>query len=79
MCIRDSKQTLRIVQPRFLVRQGDKSSVQAVWAKACRGAMVRFVCDNQIARAEDLPAFTYEGFVYDTAASTADVPVFVRG
>lgn len=76
---RELKQTLRIVQPRFLVRQGDKFSVQAVWAKACRGAMVRFVCDNQITRAEDLPAFTYEGFVYDTAASSADVPVFVRG
>ena len=76
---RELKQSLRIVQPRFLVRQGDKLSVQAVWAKACRGAMVRFVCDNQITRPEDLPAFTYEGFVYDTAASTADVPVFVRG
>ena len=69
---------LRIIVPRFIVQSGDKRTVQAVWAKACRGAMARFVCDNQISRPEDLAAFSHEGFVYDVAVSTPNVPVFVR-
>ena len=69
---------LRIIVPRFIVQSGDKRTVQAVWAKACRGAMARFVCDNQISRPEDLSAFSHEGFVYDVAVSTPNVPVFVR-
>lgn len=38
--------------------------MQAVWAKSCRGAMVRYILTNKISDPEDLKAFSYEGFEY---------------
>ena len=56
---------VKVIQPLFYVRQKDgRLKMQAVWAKACRGAMVRFILTHQIAHPEDLTAFSYEGFEY---------------
>ena len=56
---------VKVIQPLFYVRQKDgRLKMQAVWAKACRGAMVRFVLAHQIAHPEELAAFSYEGFEY---------------
>ncbi len=70
---------VKVIQPLFYVRQRDgRLKMQAVWAKACRGAMVRFVLTNEIARPEDLAAFSHEGFEYAPELGEPAFPHFVR-
>ena len=54
-----------VVQPQFLVRNGQGiPKVQAVWAKACRGAMTRYVITHRMTDIHQLKDFAYEGFTY---------------
>ena len=70
---------VKVIQPLFYVRQKDgRLKMQAVWAKACRGAMVRFVLTHQIAHPEELAAFSYEGFEYAPQLGEWAFPHFVR-
>lgn len=70
---------VRVIHPLFYVRQRDGHlKMQAVWAKACRGAMVRFVLTNQIAQPSDLALFEHEGFVYTEELGDSNHPHFVR-
>ena len=70
---------VKVIQPLFYVRQKDgRLKMQAVWAKACRGAMVRFVLAHQIAHPEELAAFSYEGFEYAPQLGEWAFPHFVR-
>ena len=70
---------VKVIQPLFYVRQKDgRLKMQAVWAKACRGAMVRFILTHQIAHPEDLTAFSYEGFKYAPQLGEWTFPHFVR-
>ena len=70
---------VKVIQPLFYVRQKDgRLKMQAVWAKACRGAMVRFVLTHQIAHPEELAAFSYEGFEYAPQLGEEAFPHFVR-
>ena len=72
-------QEVKVIQPLFYVRQKDgRLKMQAVWAKACRGAMVRFVLAHQIAHPEELAAFSYEGFEYAPQLGEEAFPHFVR-
>lgn len=70
---------VRVIQPLFYVRKGDDLKVQAVWAKSCRGAMVRYILQNQISHPEQLQAFEHEGFVFDPHLGDPSYPHFVRG
>lgn len=68
----DWKRVLReltVIQPLFYARNshGDLQ-MQAVWAKACRGAMVRYILENRITQPEALTAFTHEGFSFNPSA-----------
>ena len=68
-----------VVQPLFYVRQKDgRLKMQAVWAKSCRGAMVRFILNNRLVTPEELSAFNYEGFEYAPLLGDANDPHFVR-
>lgn len=71
---------LKVVQPAFYVRRGEKLSVQAVWAKTCRGAMVRFILENKITDVESLRTFSYEGFNFAFADENTNPQrlVFIR-
>ncbi len=70
---------VKVIQPLFYVRQKDgRLKMQAVWAKACRGAMVRFILTHQIAHPEELAAFSYEGFEYAPQLGEWAFPHFVR-
>lgn len=72
-------QEVKVIHPLFYVRQKDGGmKMQAVWAKSCRGAMVRFILQNQITIPEELKAFSYEGFEYDTKLGEESYPHFVR-
>lgn len=79
---------LRVVHPLFYVRQPSSRSgglkggadlkIQAVWAKACRGAMARFIFEHQLATPDELCAFSYEGFEFNPDYGDADFPHFIR-
>ena len=52
-------QEVRVIHPLFYVRQRDgRLKMQAVWAKSCRGAMVRFILQNKLVMPEELKAFS---------------------
>ncbi len=70
---------VRVIQPLFYVRKGDDLKVQAVWAKSCRGAMVRYILQNQVSHPEQLLAFEHEGFVFNPRLGEPSYPHFVRG
>lgn len=70
---------VKVVHPLFYVRQKDGGlKMQAVWAKSCRGAMVRYILTNRISNPEDLKAFSYEGFEYNPNIGEEQYPHFVR-
>lgn len=68
-----------VVQPHFYIRQKDGSlKTQAVWAKSCRGAMVRFILNNRLVTPEELSGFCYECFEFAPQLGDTTVPHFVR-
>lgn len=70
---------LQVVHPLFYVRQPNgRLKVQAVWAKTCRGAMVRHILKHRISQPTDLQGFAYEGFCYAPQLGEAAFPHFVR-
>lgn len=70
---------VKVIQPFFYVEQENgKLKVQAVWAKTCRGAMVRFILNNHITSPQELKAFSYEGFEYEAQLGEETFPHFVR-
>ncbi len=72
--------TVKVIQPLFYVRQQNGLlKMQAVWAKSCRGAMVRFLLENRMTSPEQLTAFSYEGFEYSPEYGEELFPHFIRG
>lgn len=70
---------VKVVHPLFYVRQANGSlKMQAVWAKSCRGAMVRFILQNRITNPEELKAFSHEGFEYSPHHGEEAYPHFIR-
>lgn len=70
---------VKVVHSLFYVRQANGSlKMQAVWAKSCRGAMVRFILQNRITNPEELRAFSYEGFEYSPHHGEEAYPHFIR-
>lgn len=69
---------VKVIQPQFYVRQKDgEIKIQAVWAKTCRGAMVRMILERQIAKPEEILSFAYEGFEY-MPESEENHPHYIR-
>ena len=72
-------QQVQVIHPLFYVRQSDGTlKMQAVWAKSCRGAMVRHILQNQIASPEALKTFSYQGFEYSPHHGETAYPHFIR-
>lgn len=70
---------VKVVHPLFYVRQANGSlKMQAVWAKSCRGAMVRFILQNRITNPGELKAFSHEGFEYSPHHGEEAYPHFIR-
>jgi len=68
-----------VIHPLFYVRQANGSlKMQAVWAKSCRGAMVRYILENRLTSPDDLKTFSYEGFVYSPIHGEESFPHFIR-
>ena len=72
-------QEVTVVHPLFYVRQKNGNlKMQAVWAKSCRGAMLRYILTNRITSPNDLSGFSYEGFEYAPLLGEPTWPHFVR-
>ena len=68
-----------VVHPLFYVRQKDgRLRMQTVWAKACRGAMARYILCRCPLTLDELAAFSYEGFEYAPQLGEKAFPHFVR-
>ena len=68
-----------VVHPLFYVRQKNGSlKMQAVWAKSCRGAMLRFILTNRLVSPNGLCDFSYEGFKFAPQLGEPAWPHFVR-
>ncbi len=63
------EQEVRVVTPDFQVWKGGELKTIVIYAKMCRGEMVRFIIKNRIERPEDLKTFTWEGFALDESRS----------
>lgn len=64
------EQEVRVISPEFQVRKDGQLKTIVIYAKMCRGEMVRFILKNRIERVEDLRGFTWEDFVLDEQLST---------
>ena len=67
-----------VIKPYFYVRTKGALKVQAVWAKSCRGAMLRQVLMGSLTRPEELKAFDYEGFRYAKGYGDEEHLYFIR-
>lgn len=72
------KNEVQIIQPLFYVKKGNDLKMQAVWAKTCRGAMTRFIIENQITNPLHLQDFSYEGFIFQPSLGDNNHLLFVR-
>lgn len=67
---------VRVVEPRFVVRAGERTKVVTVHAKMCRGAMANEIIKSRISSVDDLKAFLYDG--YSFSGNDGDVLTFTR-
>lgn len=70
------RKAVRIIEPAFKVRKGDKLRTIVVYTKMCRGALARHVIVQQTHNPNALKAFEYDGFAYDKQESKGDHWVF---
>ena len=64
------EEEVRVITPEFQVWKGGQLKTIVIYAKMCRGEMLRYIIKNRIENPEDLKAFTWEGFAYDEGRST---------
>ena len=69
---------VKVIKPLFYVRRQGQLRMQAVWAKAGRGAMVRYLLQVAADQPAALADFAYEGFSYAPHLGEPAFPHFVR-
>lgn len=67
---------VRIITPEFQVWKGGQLKTIVIYAKMCRGEMVRYIIKNRIEHPEALKAFTWEGFSLNKELSSDNHWVF---
>lgn len=67
-----------IVKPDFYIRKAGKLKSVTMYAKMCRGRMIRHIIDQRAEKVSDLKSFTWEGFRYDEERSDGTRLVFIR-
>lgn len=58
------EQELKVVQPVFKELRNGRPRTIVVRAKSCRGAMARFILENELKNPDELTGFDYDGYVY---------------
>lgn len=68
---------VNVIQPLFMVDQGNILKAVSVYAKSCRGAMTSYILRNQLTSPEEFLSFTYDGFTYDKNYGDESHPHFI--
>ena len=68
----------RIITPVFKEFKNGKFSIVMMYAKHARGAMARYLIQNQISNIEELKLYNIDGYSFDTNQSNENEWVFVR-
>lgn len=68
----------RIITPVFKEFKNGKFSIVMIYAKHARGAMARYLIQNQFANIEELKLYSIDGYTFDANQSTENEWVFVR-
>ncbi|OUP10024.1 hypothetical protein B5F34_06025 [Mediterranea sp. An20] len=71
-CWKQVEHEVRVVTPEFQVWKVGKLKTVTVYAKMCRGEMVRYLIKNRVDTPDAMRDFTWEGFRLDESRSTAD-------
>ena len=69
---------LPVITPQFKDRKDGKARIVSFYAKKARGAMARYIIQNQVQSAEDLKGFNMGGYAYQAGDSDAGTMVFTR-
>ena len=67
-----------VVTPLFKERRGAQLKQISFFAKRARGAMARWIIDNEVNSVEKLVAFDADGYRYSGDGMTHGEPLFVR-
>ena len=54
---------VKLIEPQFYTIVSGKKKIVSVQAKMCRGAMAKYIIENECTDIEQLCAFSYEGYV----------------
>lgn len=68
----------RIITPVFKEFKNGKFSIVMMYAKHARGAIARYLIQNQFANIEELKLYSVDGYTFDANQSTENEWVFVR-
>jgi cytoplasmic iron level regulating protein YaaA (DUF328/UPF0246 family) len=68
----------RIITPVFKEFKNGNFSIVMMYAKHARGAMARYLIQNQLTNIEELKLYSIDGYSFDSNQSTDDEWVFVR-
>ncbi|WP_373516411.1 peroxide stress protein YaaA [Pricia sp.] len=68
-----------VITPVFKDWGNDKLKIISFYAKKARGAMVRYILDNDVNTLEDLKGFDYDDYIFsESHTSKKNEPVFIR-
>ena len=69
---------LRVVTPVFMERKNGKEKIISFYAKNARGAMARFIIQNQITDVENIKNFDLDRYSYNPSMSDKSKFIFTR-
>lgn len=69
---------LRVITPVFLEDRGGEAKIVSFWAKKARGAMARFIAENQLTDPEMIKGFDAGGYRFNAGLTQGDRWVFLR-
>ena len=70
---------VRVVTPEFRIWKDGGLKTVVIYAKMCRGEMVRYIIKERVDSPEGLRGFSWEGFAFDEKRSTDDHLLFTPG
>lgn len=76
--IKPNKLELRVVTPVFMERKDGKEKIISFYAKNARGAMARFIIQNQITDIENIKNFDLDRYSYNPSISDESKFIFTR-
>jgi len=76
--IKPNTLALKVVTPVFMERKNGKDKIISFYAKNARGAMARFIIQNQITEVENIKNFNLDRYSYNHSISDESKFIFIR-